>query len=126
MTTYKFPPAHKTLYGLTTGTVYEPQEDSFALWRAGGRPLDIFEIGEAEPDGVTDVPPFKVGNTVSSIEDLDALPNDTILRDESGAWEKGMGWFFSAGRKVGFTSSELADGNTLTILWLPGTRNADS
>lgn len=120
MTTYKLLPAGKTLYGLTTGTVYKSQEDSFPLWRAGGRTLGIFQIFANEPDGVTDVRPVKVGDTVSGEEGLAALPNGTILRDESGAWEKSRGWFFCAGGEVEFTSPELAD-NTFTILWLPET-----
>lgn len=70
---------------------------------------------------------YKVGDTVGTVGDFDALPDGTILRDEIGAWEKSQGGdFAAAGREYEFTSVEMADGNPLTILWLPETRNADS
>lgn len=124
MTTYRFPPAGKTLYGLTTGTVYR-SEAAFS-YRANGAHCTLNTIAHREPDGVTDVRPLRVGNTISSVEELDALPNGTILRDESGAWEKLNGWFFPARGKDFYTSLDLADNNVLTILWLPAARSADS
>lgn len=125
MTTYTFPPTGKTLYGLTTGTVYKPGEGIIG-WEAEGKSIGLFGLAADEPDGVSDVRPLKVGNTISSVEELDALPNGTILRDESGAWEKLNGWFFPAREKDFYTSLDLADNNVLTILWLPAARNADS
>lgn len=126
MTTYMFPPADKTLYGLTTGTVYEPDENYPELWRAGTL-FTLNGIAQDEPDGVTDVRPAKVGDTISSEEELEALPIGTILRDENGAWEKRNGRFFSVGGEMWFASSSLTyDDDTYTILWLPETRNADS
>lgn len=120
MTTYKFPPAGKTLYGLTTGKVYESVAAFW--WRADGADHTLNGIAMAEPDGVTDAPPIKVGGTVSSVEELEALPTGAILRDKGGAWEKSKGCFFFAGNEHPFDSHGLvADGNTLTILWLPGT-----
>lgn len=69
---------------------------------------------------------YKVGDTVGTVEDLDALPDGTILRDERGAWEKVRGCFFYAGHEEPLNSSELAFDNLLTIVWLPETKNADS
>lgn len=119
MITYKFPPTGKTLYGLTTGTAYESLADF--SWKANGAYFSLNSIAEAEPDGVTDVRPFNVGDTVSSAEELDALPDETILRDESGARQKLGGLFYSIADEVPITSTALAFDNMLTILWLPET-----
>ena len=119
MTIYMFPHTDKPLYGLTTGNAYEPIA-AFS-WRANGAYFSLYGLAEAEPDGVTDVRPFKAGDTISSEEDFEALPNGTILRDGGGAWEKVNGCFFSAGDESPSNSSELADDNMLTILWLPET-----
>lgn len=122
MTDYIFPPADKPLYGLTTGTVYEPVEDMAFSWRANGTYCTLITIAHREPDGVTDVRPFKAGDTISSVEELEAIPDGTILRDENGAWEKVNGCFFFVGNGDAFDGSGLvAGGNTLTILWLPET-----
>lgn len=120
MTIYKFPPAGKTLYGLTTGTVYRPcGEPNDPLWDAGDTVWRISNIAHHEPDGVTDVRPAKAGDIISTEEELDALPNGAILRHESGVWEKCSGRFFTTGSEDLFDSSELIDDNALTVLWLP-------
>lgn len=120
MTIYKYPPTGKTLYGLTTGTVYKPSTFGDPMWETHDKVLGFKGIDFLEPDGVTDVRQFKVGDTVSSAEELRALPNGTILRDESGAWEKDRGWFTLTGATVLHISSEIADNdNPFTILWLP-------
>lgn len=76
-----------------------------------------------DPDTDPNNDRFKVGETISSVEELDTLPEGTILRDEdeNGAWEKDGSYFFYAGNEAGFTSSDLDDGNVFTILWLPET-----
>ena len=126
MTIYKYPPTGKTLYGLTTGTVYEPSDFGDPMWETHDKILGFKGIDLREPDGVTDVCPLKVGNTISSVEEFDALPSGTILRDESGAWQKFGALFLPTGEQAVFTSFELADGDLFTILWLPEVRNANS
>lgn len=123
MTIYKYPPTGKRLYGLTTGTVYEPSTFGDPMWETHDKILGFKGIDFLEPDGVTDVRPFKVGNTISNVEELEALPSGTVLRNMLQTWEKLEGLFFTIGMRDEFTSSDLADGGEVfTILWLPQTR----
>lgn len=119
MTTYKFPPEDKTLYGLTTGNVYKPVADLW--WMAGEGYRTLNGLATAEPDGVTDVRPVKVGETISTVEELDALRDGTLLRNVNETWEKLGGSFFTIANEDEFTSTDLADGDVFTILWLPET-----
>ena len=121
MTNFYVPPQDKPLYGRTTGGRYE-YDKRFGVWFGADDAYDLEDVYAREPDGLTDVRTLKVGDTVSSVEGLDALPDGTILREVSSgeAWQRGSyRWFCRVGSMTECSASVVSLRGAFTILWLP-------
>lgn len=77
------------------------------------------------------MPPLKVGDTVTTSEQLDALPNKAVVLDASGdVWQKFTGryeWedrWYEVGANRSMRSNELLRKfSPITLLWLPEGEN---
>lgn len=121
MTKFYVPPQDKPLYGRTTGDRYE-YDKRFGVWFGAGDAYDLEDVYEREPDGLTDTPPLEAGDTISGEEELEALPDDTILRAlySNEAWQKVDDLlFYRIGSTKDYNASATSLRGAFTILWLP-------
>ena len=104
------------LWGM--GILHDPLTSEELLRIAEHQGLDGY-IDPQEPA------PAKIGDTITTEEQVDALPNGTMLRG-AGAWKRGglrngdPGLWWLSGCESGFNSADLVeDGQAFTVLHLP-------
>lgn len=71
-----------------------------------------------------EAPPARVGDTVTTAAQLEALPSGTVVRDEDWyAWKKNDTAWYPTGMRLAYESATMAEivGAPFTVLHIPAT-----
>lgn len=102
--------------------IHTPSGDSMKVAMATPENLEVHMVtrSSAQARGDYSVKPVKVGDTISAWEELEGLPEGTILRGSAGdAFERGATRWWRTGSGGYYLSSDLGGHVTFTVLYLP-------